>query len=135
MSKKIIATTNAPEAAGPYSQATRAGGLVFVSGQLPLHPETGEMPESVADQTALSLANIEAILASEGLNMGHIVKCMVFITDMDQFGEMNAVYAGAFETNPPARSAYQVVRLPKDAKVEIEAIAVADNVYSVPGSE
>ncbi|MDG1212269.1 MAG: Rid family detoxifying hydrolase [Paracoccaceae bacterium] len=126
MSKKIIATTNAPEAAGPYSQATRAGGLVFVSGQLPLHPETGEMPESVADQTALSLANIEAILASEGLNMGHIVKCMVFITDMDQFGEMNAVYAGAFETNPPARSAYQVVRLPKDAKVEIEAIAVAD---------
>ena len=126
MSKKIIATTNAPEAAGPYSQATRAGGLVFVSGQLPLHPETGEMPESVADQTALSLANIEAILASEGLNMGHIVKCMVFITDMDQFGEMNAVYAKAFETNPPARSAYQVVRLPKDAKVEIEAIAVAD---------
>ena len=126
MSKKIIATTNAPEAAGPYSQATRAGGLVFVSGQLPLHPETGEMPESVADQTALSLANIEAILASEGLNMGHIVKCMVFITDMNQFGEMNAVYAGAFETNPPARSAYQVVRLPKDAKVEIEAIAVAD---------
>ncbi|MDC3348154.1 Rid family detoxifying hydrolase [Paracoccaceae bacterium] len=126
MSKKIIATTNAPEAAGPYSQATRAGGLVFVSGQLPLHPKTGEMPESVADQTALSLANIEAILASEGLNMGHIVKCMVFITDMDQFGEMNAVYAGAFETNPPARSAYQVVRLPKDAKVEIEAIAVAD---------
>ncbi len=126
MSKKIIATTNAPEAAGPYSQATRAGGLVFVSGQLPLHPETGEMPESVADQTALSLANIEAILASECLNMGHIVKCMVFITDMDQFGEMNAVYAGAFETNPPARSAYQVVRLPKDAKVEIEAIAVAD---------
>jgi len=126
MSKKIIATTNAPEAAGPYSQATRAGGLVFVSGQLPLHPETGEMPESVADQTALSLANIEAILASEGLNMAHIVKCMVFITDMDQFGEMNAVYAGAFETNPPARSAYQVVRLPKDAKVEIEAIAVAD---------
>jgi 2-iminobutanoate/2-iminopropanoate deaminase len=126
MSKKIIATTNAPEAAGPYSQATRAGGLVFVSGQLPLHPETGEMPDSVADQTALSLANIEAILASEGLNMGHIVKCMVFITDMDQFGEMNAVYAGAFETNPPARSAYQVVRLPKDAKVEIEAIAVAD---------
>lgn len=126
MSKKIIASTNAPEAAGPYSQATRAGGLVFVSGQLPLHPETGEMPESVADQTALSLANIEAILTSEGLNMGHIVKCMVFITDMDQFGEMNAVYAGAFETNPPARSAYQVVRLPKDAKVEIEAIAVAD---------
>lgn len=126
MPKKIIATTDAPAAVGPYSQATRAGGLVFVSGQLPLHPETGDMPESVADQTAQSLANVEAILAAEGLNMGHIVKCMVFITDMDQFGEMNAVYARAFETNPPARSAYQVVRLPKDAKVEIEAIAVAD---------
>lgn len=125
MTKKIIATTAAPEAAGPYSQATRAGGLVFVSGQLPLHPETGDMPESVADQTALSLANIEAILASEGLNMSHVVKCMVFLTDMDKFGEMNAVYASVFDTNPPARSAYQVVRLPKDAKVEIEAIAVA----------
>ncbi len=126
MPKKIIATTDAPAAVGPYSQATRAGGLVFVSGQLPLHPETGDMPESVADQTAQSLANVEAILAAEGLNMGHIVKCMVFITDMDQFGEMNAVYARAFEANPPARSAYQVVRLPKDAKVEIEAIAVAE---------
>ncbi len=126
MPKKIIATAAAPAAVGPYSQATRAGGLVFVSGQLPLHPETGAMPDSVADQTAQCLANIEAILASEGLTMGHIVKCMVFITDMDQFGEMNAVYARAFETNPPARSAYQVVRLPKDAKDEIEAIAVAD---------
>lgn len=127
MSKKIVATSAAPEAAGPYSQATRANGFVFVSGQLPLHPETGEMPDSVADQTALSLSNIEAILAAEGLNMGHIVKCMVFLTDMDQFAEMNAVYAGAFESAPPARSAYQVVRLPKDAKVEIEAIAVADS--------
>lgn len=125
MSKKIVATTAAPEAAGPYSQATRANGFVFVSGQLPLHPETGEMPDSVADQTALSLANIKAILAAEGLGMGDVVKCMVFLTDMDQFGEMNAVYAGAFENAPPARSAYQVVRLPKDAKVEIEAIAVA----------
>lgn len=127
MPKTIVATTAAPEAAGPYSQATRANGFVFVSGQLPVHPETRDMPESVADQTALSLANIEAILAAEGLNMGHVVKCMVFLTDMDQFGEMNTVYASAFENAPPARSAYQVVRLPKDAKVEIEAIAVAAN--------
>ena len=127
MSKTVIATTNAPEAAGPYSQATRANGFIFVSGQLPLHPETGEMPDTVAEQTALCLGNIEAILASEGGGMGDIVKCMVFLTDMDQFGEMNAVYAGAFETAPPARSAYQVVRLPKDAKVEIEAIAVANS--------
>ena len=124
MSKSVVATTEAPEAAGPYSQAVKANGFVFVSGQLPLHPETGEMPDSVAEQTALSLANIEAILKVEGLGMGNIVKCMVFLTDMDAFGEMNAVYADAFQDAPPARSAYQVVRLPKDAKVEIEAIAV-----------
>lgn len=125
MPKKIVQTTNAPEAAGPYSQAVRANGLVFVSGQLPLHPETGAMPESVADQTAQSLANIKAILASEGLGMADVVKCMVFLTDMDTFAEMNTVYAAAFDDQAPARSAYQVVRLPKDAKVEIEAIATA----------
>ena len=127
MSKKIVATTDAPAAVGPYSQATRSKGFVFVSGQLPINPETGDMPDSVADQTAQSLANIEAILKAEGLGMHDIVKCMVFLTDMDRFGEMNEVYAGAFQSAPPARSAYQVVRLPKDAKVEIEAIAVADD--------
>ena len=124
MAKHVIATEAAPAAAGPYSQAIKAKGLVFVSGQLPLHPETGEMPDSVADQTNQSLANIEAILAAEGLDMDDVVKCMVFLTDMDRFGEMNAVYADAFGNAAPARSAYQVVRLPKDAKVEIEAIAV-----------
>ena len=124
MAKHVIATEAAPAAAGPYSQAIRANGLVFVSGQLPLHPKTGEMPDTVADQTTQSLANIEAILAAEGLDMDDVVKCMVFLTDMDRFGEMNAVYADAFGDAAPARSAYQVVRLPKDAKVEIEAIAV-----------
>ena len=82
MSKKIVATTDAPAAVGPYSQATRAKGFVFVSGQLPINPETGDMPDSVADQTAQSLANIEAILKAEGLGMGDIVKCMVFLTDI-----------------------------------------------------
>lgn len=124
MAKHVIATEAAPAAAGPYSQAIKANGLVFVSGQLPLHPETGEMPDSVAGQTAQSLANIKAILAAEGLDMDDVVKCMVFLTDMDRFGEMNTVYADAFGDAAPARSAYQVVRLPKDAKVEIEAIAV-----------
>lgn len=123
MSKSIVETQAAPAAAGPYSQAVKANGLVFVSGQLPIHPETGEMPDSVAEQTAQSLANIKAILSAEGLDMSDVVKCMVFLTDMDQFGEMNAVYAEAFSEAAPARSAYQVVRLPKDAQVEIEAIA------------
>ena len=124
MSKKIIDTKAAPAAAGPYSQAVKANGLVFVSGQLPLHPETGDMPESVTQQTAQSLANVKAILDAEGLDMSDVVKCMVFLTDMDKFVEMNEVYAKAFGDAAPARSAYQVVRLPKDAKVEIEAIAV-----------
>lgn len=127
MTKTIVDTKSAPAAAGPYSQAVKANGLVFVSGQLPIHPDTGDMPESVAEQTAQSLANIKAILAAEGLDMTDIVKCMVFITDMDQFAEMNGVYADAFDDAAPARSAYQVVRLPKDAKVEIEAIAVERN--------
>ncbi len=124
MTKKIIDTNAAPAAAGPYSQAVKASGLVFVSGQLPINPDTGDMPESVAEQTAQSLANIKAILGAEGLDMTDIVKCMVFITDMDKFGDMNGVYAEAFDDAAPARSAYQVVRLPKDALVEIEAIAV-----------
>ncbi|MGH1483891.1 MAG: Rid family detoxifying hydrolase [Geminicoccales bacterium] len=124
MGKHVVSTEAAPAAAGPYSQAIKAKGLVFISGQLPLHPVTGAMPDGVAAQTAQSLANIEAILAAEGLNMGDVVKCMVFLTDMDRFGEMNAVYADAFDDAAPARSAYQVVRLPKDALVEIEAIAV-----------
>ena len=123
MTKSIIDTKAAPPAAGPYSQAVVASNLVFVSGQLPIDPETGDMPDSVADQTSQSLGNIKAILAAQGLDMTDIVKCMVFITDMDKFGEMNAVYAEAFGDAAPARSAYQVVRLPKDAKVEIEAIA------------
>ena len=128
MPKTIVNTHDAPAAAGPYSQAVKAKGLVFVSGQLPLHPETGEMADSVSEQTAQSLANIKAILAAEGLDMGDVVKCMVFLTDMDAFGEMNAVYADAFDDAAPARSAYQVVRLTKDAKVEIEAIAAERDV-------
>lgn len=123
--KQTVATENAPAAAGPYAQAIIANGLVFVSGQLPLDPESGAAPEGVAAQTKQSLQNIEAILASVGCAMTDVVKTTVFLTDMTQFGVMNEVYAAAFATQPPARSAYQVVRLPKDVLVEIEAIAVA----------
>lgn len=123
-SKQTVATTTAPAAAGPYAQAIVANGLVFVSGQLPLSPETGAAPEGVPAQTRQSLENIAAILAAVGCAMTDVVKTTVFLTDMDQFAAMNAVYAEAFAEGPPARSAYQVVRLPKDALVEIEAIAV-----------
>lgn len=126
MSRKVISTEAAPPAAGPYSQGIEAEGrMVFVSGQLPIEVDTGEMPGTVAEQTRVSLANIAAILAASGLGMGDVVKTTVFLTDMDRFAEMNAVYAEAFEGDAPARSAFQVVRLPKDALVEIEAIAVA----------
>lgn len=125
MTKDIIDTDAAPPAAGPYSQAVKGAGLVFVSGQLPIDPATREMPDSVADQTRQSLANIAAILRADDLGLDAVLKCMVFLTDMDFFSEMNEVYAQSFPGAAPARSAYQVVRLPKDAKVEIEAIALA----------
>ena len=128
MPKHVIDTDSAPAAAGPYSQAIRANGLVFVSGQLPIDAGTGNMPESVADQTRQSLENVRAILAAEGLGLDSIVKTMVFLTDMDRFGEMNEVYESMLGGSPPARSAYQVVRLPKDALVEIEAIALSSEV-------
>lgn len=124
MTRTVIDTTTAPPAAGPYVQAIRANDLVFVSGQLPIDPATGDMPDGVAAQTRQSIENIQAILASEGLALDTVVKTMVFLTDMEQFGEMNGVYAEHFGAAPPARSAYQVVRLPKDALVEIEAIAL-----------
>ena len=111
--KEIIATTGAPGAIGPYSQATKAGSLVFVSGQLPIDPATGVMPEDVT-----------AILEAAGGTMADVVKTTVFLADMNDFAAMNAVYATFFpEGACPARSAVQVARLPKDAKVEIEFIA------------
>lgn len=122
--KEIIATTNAPGAIGPYSQAVKAGSLLFVSGQLPLNPATGTMPEDVAEQTKQSLTNAKAIVEAAGGTMADVVKTTVFLADMNDFAAMNAVYATFFpEGACPARSAVQVARLPKDAKVEIEVIA------------
>lgn len=122
--KQIIATTSAPGAIGPYSQATKAGSLVFVSGQLPLDPATGLMPEDIAAQTRQSLTNGKAILQAAGGTMADVVKTTVFLADMNDFAAMNAVYAEFFpEGACPARSAVQVARLPKDARVEIELIA------------
>lgn len=123
--KKRIATTKAPAAIGPYSQAVEVNGMVFVSGQLPVDPGTGEfVPGGIKELTHRSLTNIKNILAEEGLTMQHIVKTTVFLADINDFTEMNEVYASFFEGVAPARSAMAVKTLPKGARVEIECIAV-----------
>ena len=122
--KEVIATTNAPGAIGPYSQATKAGSLVFVSGQLPIDPATGAFPATIEEQTRQSLENCKAVLAAAGAAMENVIKTTVFLSDMNNFAAMNGVYAAFFEGACPARSAVEVARLPKDALVEIECIAV-----------
>lgn len=122
--KKVISTAKAPAAIGPYSQGIDGGAVVITSGQLPIDPATGAFPEGVAAQTRQSLLNVQAVLAEAGLTMDNVIKTTVFLKDMNDFGAMNQVYAAFFEKDPPARSAVEVACLPKDALVEIEAIAV-----------
>ena len=122
--KKVIATTNAPGAIGPYSQAIDTGSFVFISGQIPVNPATGEIPEGIEAQAAQSMANIKAILAEAGLTMDNVVKTTVFLADMSLFADMNKVYAENFTAPSPARSAVAVKELPKQVLVEIEVIAV-----------
>ncbi|MBQ7942402.1 MAG: RidA family protein [Muribaculaceae bacterium] len=123
--KKQIATTNAPAAIGPYSQAIEANGMVFVSGQLPVNPATGEFAEGgIKELTRQSLTNMKNILAEAGMTMDNVVKTTVFLADMADFAAMNEVYASFFEGVAPARSAVAVKTLPKNALVEIECIAV-----------
>ena len=123
--KKIISTTAAPAAIGPYSQGVDGGSVVITSGQLPIDVSTGAFAEGgVAGQARQSLENVKAILAQAGLGMENIIKTTVFLKDMNDFAAMNEVYAAFFPGEPPARSAVEVARLPKDALVEIEAIAV-----------
>ena len=122
---KAISTKQAPAAIGPYSQGIAAGNFVFVSGQLPLDPETGSFPEGIAAQTRQSIKNLREILLAAGTDLDRVVKTTVFLFDMNDFGAMNAVYQELFGTeNCPARAAIEVRRLPKDALVEIEAIAI-----------
>lgn len=122
--KKVIATTNAPGAIGPYSQAIDTGSFVFISGQIPVNPATGEIPEGIEAQAAQSMANIKAILAEAGLTMDNVVKTTVFLADMSLFADMNKVYAENFTAPFPARSAVAVKELPKQVLFEIEVIAV-----------
>ena len=123
--KKEIKTEKAPTAIGPYSQAIATNGLIFASGQIAIDPVTGELNTgSVEDQTRLVLSNIKAVLEAGGSSFDNVIKCTVFLQDMNDFSQMNAVYAEFFKPPYPARAAVQVARLPKDVKVEIEAIAV-----------
>lgn len=121
--KHVISSPKAPAAVGPYSQAIELNGTVFVSGQLPIDPAKGEMPEDVGSQTITSLNNIKMILEEAGLGMDDIVKTTVLLTDIGDFAEMNNAYAQFFHDSKPARVCYQVSALPKGAKVEIDAIA------------
>ena len=121
--KRTIATPNAPAVIGPYSQAVELNGTLFVSGQLPVNPAEGTMPESIEDQTRQALTNIGAILAEAGLSFNDVVKTCVLLDDIANFGAMNAVYAEFFPQDKPARVCYEVAALPKGAKVEIDAIA------------
>ena len=124
--KEIIATDRAPQAIGPYSQAVRAGNLIFASGQIPIDPATGQfVPGGVAEQTEQVLKNLTALFEAAGVGLDRVVKTTVFLADMDDFTAMKEVYGRYFSEAPPARATVQAARLPRDARVEIEAIAVS----------
>jgi 2-iminobutanoate/2-iminopropanoate deaminase len=123
--RQVISTDNAPKAIGPYSQAIRANGLIFVSGQTPIDPATQQLINgSIGEQTERVLRNIEAILTQAGSSMAKVVRCGVFLKDMNDFTSMNEVYGKFFKSDPPARTTIQAARLPKDCMVEIDAIAL-----------
>ncbi|MBX4269532.1 RidA family protein [Clostridium estertheticum] len=126
MEKNIINTNNAPAALGPYSQAVKVGNVLYTSGQLAINPVTGEfINDDIKNATAQSLDNVKAILEEAGSSLDKVVKTLVFLKDMDDFAQMNEIYSKYFTTNPPARSCIQAGKLPKDALVEIEVIAIA----------
>jgi len=121
--KKIIQTSQAPAAIGPYSQAVEINKTLYISGQLPLDPQSMEMPESVEEQADQVMKNIGVILREAGYDYHHVVKSTIFLSDINDFQKMNEVYGKYYQQDPPARSAYQVANLPKNAKIEIETIA------------
>jgi 2-iminobutanoate/2-iminopropanoate deaminase len=125
--KKIISTSEAPGAIGPYSQAVRTGAFLFCSGQIPLDPKSGQMiAGDIAAQTRRVLDNVAAVLKAEGLTFDHVVKTTIFLTNLGDFQTVNEIYGSYFKQDPPARSTVQVAALPKGANVEIEVIAIAD---------
>ena len=125
MTKKVIQTEKAPKAIGPYSQAIQAGNFLFLSGQIPLDPKTGELVKGdIRKQTQQVLENIKGILESQGLGMENVVKVTIFLKDIANFNQVNEVYATYFPSSPPARSTVEVAKLPRDADIEIEALAI-----------
>ncbi|GAB6088009.1 RidA family protein [Alkaliphilus crotonatoxidans] len=125
--RKVVNTVKAPAAIGPYSQAVQVGNMLFVSGQIPFVPETMELvSQDIKEQTRQCLENLKAILEEGGFSFNDVVKTSVFIKDMNEFGQINEVYASYFTDNKPARACVEVSRLPKDVRVEIEAIAVIE---------
>ncbi len=126
MGKEIVSTKNAPGAIGPYSQAIKAGGFVYCSGQIPIDPATGNfVSNNVGEQTEQVLKNLNAVLDAAGSGLNEVVKTTVFLADMNDFAEMNEVYGRFFSENKPARATVQAARLPRDARVEIECVAFA----------
>jgi 2-iminobutanoate/2-iminopropanoate deaminase len=125
MKKKVIQTEKAPKAIGPYSQAIQAGNFLFLSGQIPIDPKTGELVKGdIRKQTQQVLENIKGILESQGLGMENVVKSTIFLKDIGNFNQVNEVYAIYFPSSPPARSTVEVAKLPRDADIEIEALAI-----------
>ena len=134
--KKIISTSDAPAAIGPYSQAIRSGNFIFCSGQIPLDPKSGEMvSDDIRAQTRQVLDNISGLLKSEGLSLGDVLKTTIFLTDLGNFQIVNEIYGSYFNNQPPARSTVQVSALPKGAKIEIEVIACANGGCSATASD
>lgn len=128
MAHKMISTDKAPKAIGPYSQAIRAGNMLFCSGQIPIDPASGELKlfgGNAAEQARLVMENLKAVLVSEGMNFENVVKTTIFLSSMEDFAKVNEAYASYFGDYKPARACVQAARLPKDVNVEIEAIAVA----------
>jgi 2-iminobutanoate/2-iminopropanoate deaminase len=123
--KEVVSTQDAPGAIGPYSQAIKAGGMVFCSGQIPIDPSTGGFSaDDVAGQTEQVIRNLEAVLRAAGSGLSNVIKTTVFLADMEDFAAMNEVYSRFFNENKPARATVQAARLPKDARVEIDCIAL-----------
>ncbi|MBM3813114.1 MAG: RidA family protein [Acidimicrobiia bacterium] len=124
--KKLVSTEKAPQAIGPYSQAVVHNGIAYLSGQIPLDPATGQLVEGgIEEQTRRVLDNLQAVLDACGSGMDAVLKTTVYLADMSEFPKMNEIYAGYFPSNPPARATVQVARLPRDVRIEIDAMAIA----------